>query len=101
MSIAICTIDDVGAFSDLPRIDVTDGTPVSHTLSTGKKGVLFINSGQELCWYGGATIDADILRGLPMIPMVYFPFRNASPDFKIYFQCATGLATTVSVVEYA
>jgi len=101
MSVAVATIDDVGALSDVPALSVTDGGAVSHTVSADKKGVVFINTGEEICWFGGSTVDADAGRGILLLPRVYFIWRNASSDFKVYFQCTTGLSTTVSLCEYA
>jgi hypothetical protein len=101
MSISLTTIDDIGAFTDLPKLSVDSTSAVSHTVTSGKKGVIFMNVGATLCWMGGSTIDPANSRGIIMIPKVYFMFRNATNDFKIYFKCESGQTTTIGILEYS
>jgi hypothetical protein len=97
--ITIAVMDDVGGFYDVPVLNVTDGDPVSHTISDGKKGIAIMNVGGNICWMGGSTINAKEKRGIIMIPRVYFLFRNAKTTLKIYFQCENGI-TQIGIIEY-
>jgi len=101
MSLSIATIDDAGVLNDVAPISVTDGAAVSHTVTAKKKGVLFMNVGNNICWFGGATVDADASRGVILLPRGHFLFRNVTSDFAVFFQCETGGSTTIGVVEYA
>ncbi len=100
MSVAVAIIDDIGVFSDVAKLAVTDGSAVSHTVTTGKRGVVFMNVGAKLCWMGGSTVDATNQRGVIVLPRVYFIFRQVASDFQVFFQCETGDSTTIGIAEY-
>lgn len=101
MSISIATIDDVGAFNDVASLSIDSAAASSHIVTSGKKGVIFMNVGNNECWMGGSTVDPSASRGIIMLPRVYFLFRNVTADFRMYFKCAAGITTTVGVIEYA
>lgn len=94
------TIDDIGALSDVPVLAVTDGSAVSHTITSAKKGIILMNVGANLAWYGGSTVNATTPRGVILLPRYMLVFRNVTSDFKVYFQCETSQTTTIGIVEY-
>lgn len=93
------SFNEINAFNDVVAIDVDDSAAVSHTITSGKTFVYFMNVGSSPCWYGGATIDPDNSRGVIVLPYSGFVIENAKSSFKIYFKCETGLSTTIGIIE--
>lgn len=100
IQLAYFPFDDVGAISDVAKIDVESASAISHTVTSGKKGVILQNTGDKLCWYGGSTVDPANKRGNKLFPNDVLPYRNVKTTFKIYFKCESGDTTTISPVEY-
>ena len=97
--ITLAQFRNVGAISDVAKIEVTDSA-TSHTITSGKKGVAFQNQGANICFYGGSTVDMDNNRGWELIPKTGVMFESCSSGFKVYFRCASGNTTDVGVVEF-
>ena len=100
-SIAVSTIDDVGAFSDVAKLDVTAGAAVSHTISAGMQGLFIQNTGEYVCWFGGSTVNATNKRGNILMPREKILLRKCRSTCQIYFQCESGGTTTIGIFEYA
>lgn len=91
--------DQVGAISTAPTLSVTAAAIQSHTITSGKKGVILqIVSGSE-CWFGGSDIDPTTNKGNIMTPRMMLIFRNAKSTFKVYFKCAAGKTAEVGINE--
>jgi hypothetical protein len=101
MSLNVSYFPFVGVLSDVAKISVTDASATSHTISSGKKGVIFMNTGTGICWLGGSTVDPGNSRGLEILPKTIMQFDKAKTDFKAWFKCDTGVSTTISIVEYS
>lgn len=93
-------LDNVGAVTDVPKVSVTDSAATSLSITIGKKGVDMMNVGTDECWFGGSTVDPANSRGIKLLPNAVITVRETTNDFQIYFKCASGLSTTIGVVEY-
>ena len=94
-------VNNVGKVSDQAEVSVTDAAAASASVTIGKKGVDLQNTGTEECWFGGSTVDPANGRGIKLPPNAVITVRESTNDFQIYFKCATGLATTIGIVEYS
>lgn len=97
--LGIAMMDDVGALSDVAAVSVT-ASATSHTMTSGKRGVIYQNLGTKDVFIGGATVDGDSNRGILLYPGSMFQFRNAKEGHKAFFVCKTGDTSTIGVVEY-
>ena len=100
-TISVATIDDIGTFSDVASLAVpaTPTAAVSHTITSGKKGVIFMNIGAGVVWMGGSTVSAGATkRGVTLFPRLYLLFRNCKADFQVWFQGEA--SSTIGIVEY-
>jgi len=91
--------DQVGALSSVSALSVTDAGTQSHTVTAGKKVVIFqVVSGKE-CWYGGLDVDPSANLGIIIMPRGMLIFRNVKSTFKVYFKCASGDTSEVGINE--
>lgn len=100
LALAYFPFADIGAISDVPKIDVVSATAISHSVTAGQRGVSFQNVGTKICWYGGSTVDPAAKRGNKLFPNQTLPYSNVKNDFDIYFRCGAGDTTEIGVVEY-
>jgi len=94
-------VSNVGAITDQVKVSVTDSAATSASVTIGKKGVDLMNVGTAECWFGGSTVDPANSRGIKLLPNAVITVRETKNDFQIYFKCASGLSTTIGIVEYA
>tara|TARA_R100001480_G_scaffold18283_2_gene27732 strand:+ start:14388 stop:14693 length:306 start_codon:yes stop_codon:yes gene_type:complete len=90
---------NIGEFSDVPPVAVTNAAATSHTITAGKGFVFFMNVGNKIVWYGGSTVDPATSRGAKLLPNSGFAIEQPSQTFKVYFKTASGDTSTIGVVE--
>ena len=95
----IVSFDDVGQFSTASPVSVDSSGATQLTLTSGKKTIIIQNTGTEIVWAGGSDVVPSTSSGIAILPYVMLIFRNVSSSFSIYFKCAAGKTSTISVVE--
>jgi len=91
--------DRVGAFSCGNTLSVDENSAISYTISANKKAVVLMNVGSKPIWAGGSDVDPISSKGIKMLPMEKWIWRNCESTFKIYFKCAASDVSLVGVVE--
>jgi len=95
----VVIVNDVGATSNRATITTTQ-TAQEITIGTGKRTIELHNTGSNTVFYGGSGVTSStggqIFANDP--PII---FSNVKSDFSIYLICATGLTSTVRIIEYA
>ena len=97
-------MDNIGKLRGVNILtSVASSGVTTYTLSAGKKGVMFQNSGTKPVFFGDASVatatSASTTTGIELFPKDVITFRNVTQDFVIGFRTASG-STTVSVLEY-
>lgn len=100
MQTFVYNFEEIGSLSDVAKVSVDATGAIAHTVTSGKRGVIFMNTGNGICWMGGSTVDPANSRGFLMLPRTAFQFNKVTRDFTAYFKCAATVTTTISVVEY-
>lgn len=100
MSVAVAIIDDVGLANNVTALSVTDSATASHSLTAGKRAVSYMITGSSICWYGGSDVNPATNLGHVLSVRFLLMFRQVSSDHILYFKCASGASTTVSIIEY-
>jgi len=104
LALAAGVFDDVGLISDVVELEVANGAVDVYTPSANVRGVMFQNTGDSECWFGSpTTIDPDTAsnrRGIILLPRQTLLFRSIKSTFSIGFECASGLTTTIGIMEY-
>lgn len=101
IQLAYFPFDDVGAISSLAKIDVVSASAISHSVTSGKKGVSLENTGDKVTWYGGSNVDPANKIGNRLWPTQILHYKNVKTTFDLYFRCAAGDTTDISPVEYS
>lgn len=99
--IGIIVLDDIGAISSPAAMSVDSSGATAHNVSDNQKGVSFQNTGSGIAWYGGSNVDPATKRGNQLFPNQTLVYKNVKKSFSVYFKCAAGISTTISVVESA
>ena len=89
---------NIGEFSDVTAISVSDASATSHTVSAGKGFVSFQNIGTGISWFGGSTLVPGS-RGHYLVPGQIYVISEPSADFKVYFKSTTGVTTSIGIIE--
>ncbi len=92
--------NNISAIADEAKISVDSAGATSYTITAGKKGVNFQNTGTSIVWYGGSTIDPENLRGNKLFPNQSLTYKNVNQKFVIYFKCGSGETSTISSVNH-
>jgi len=101
METRVYPFQNVGALADAPKMDVDDTGIDIYTMTAGMRGVIFYNTGPDICWLGGATtVSATNKRGMEILPKTAMQFDKPNSDFTAGFRCGTGETAEISIMEY-
>ena len=101
METRVYPFQNIGALADAPKINVDDTGIDVYTLTQGMRGVIFYNTGPDICWLGGSTtVSAVNKRGMELLPKVAIQFDKPNPDFTAGLRCDTGKTAEVTIMEY-
>lgn len=92
------TFKNVGAFTDYEAIPVDSASAVSLLILSTKSFVYIVNTGDNIIWFGGSSVDGDTKRGTPLYPAQGFVIESAKNDFSTYFICEDTKTSTISYI---
>lgn len=91
--------DQVGAIECGTTISSTAAAAQSHTVTAGKKAVIFQIVSGSLCWFGGSTVNPATNVGIILLPRTLLVFRNVKKTFKIYFKNVGAQTSEIGINE--
>lgn len=96
--VAFVPVDLCGAASH--RIPLTiNNTAQEVTIGTGKRTIEFMNTGDNVIYYGGTGVTS--ANGIKLFPNQLKPFSNVKDTFSIYLVCDGAETSTLRIVEFA
>lgn len=96
--IAFVPIDLCGAASHKTPLTINN-VAQEVTIGTGKRTIEFMNTGDNVIYYGGAGVTST--EGIKLFPNQTKTFGNVKDTFSIYFVADGAETSTLRIVEYA
>ena len=95
--VAFVPIDLCGAASHRTPLTITN-TAQEVTIGTGKRTIEFMNTGDNVIYYGGSGVTST--NGIKLFPNQVKTFANVKDTFSIYFVADGAEVSTLRIVEY-
>lgn len=96
--LAFVPIDLCGACSHRTAVTV-NSTAQEITIGTGKRTIQFMNTGDNVIYYGGSGVTSS--GGIKLFPNQMITFANVKDTFSIFFVTDGAETSTLRIVEYA
>lgn len=95
--VAFVPIDLCGATSHRTALTI-NSTAQEVTIGTGKRTIEFMNTGNNVIYYGGSGVTST--NGIKLFPNQLKTFANVKDTFSIYFSCDGAETSTLRICEY-
>ena len=99
MGIDSSSVSNMGSIKTVIPISADSTSATEYEVIEGSIYVALQNNGSDSVWMGDEDVDPSALRGLKLPPSAMWIFENVEKTFSVYFKCAAGESTTVSVIE--
>lgn len=96
--VAFVPVDLCGAASHRTPLTINN-TAQELTIGTGKRTIEFMNTGDNIIYYGGAGVTST--NGIKLFPNQLKPFSNVKDTFSIYFVCVSPETSELRIAEFA
>lgn len=96
--VAFVPVDLAGAASHRTPLTI-NSTAQEVTIGAGKRTIEFMNTGDNVIYYGGSGVTST--NGIKLFSNQLKPFSNVKDTFSIYFVCDGVETSTLRIVEFA